>query len=76
MTGCRQSDVASLQKFLAEAQSLVAEEEWKATKFYDSPTRTKRSAVNAYEKYLVENPGSAHAEEAKARLSELKEGSK
>ena len=62
--------------FLAEAQGLVAEEEWRATKFYDSPTRTRRSAVSAYEKYLAENPDSVHTEEAKARLAELKEGSK
>ena len=73
VTGCRQSDVARLQEFLSEAQGLIAEEEWRAVKFYDSPTRTRRSAVSAYEKYIAENPGGAHAEEAKARLSELKE---
>jgi len=76
MTGCRQNDVAKLREFLSEAQGLVAEEDWRATKFYDSPTRTRRSAVSAYEKYLAENPDGAHAEEAKARLAELKEGSK
>ena len=76
MTGCRQTDVARLRGFLSEAQGLIAEEEWRATKFYDSPTRTRRSAVSAYEKYLAENPDSAHAEEARARLAELKEGLK
>ena len=76
MTGCRQTDAAKMREFLAEAQGLVAEEEWRATKFYDSPTRTRRSAVSAYEKYLAENPDSVHTEEAKARLAELKEGSK
>ena len=76
MTDCRQSDMSTLQEHLAEAQGMIGEEEWRATKFYDSPTRTKRSAVSAYEKFLVENPGSPHADEARARLSELKEGTK
>ena len=73
---CRQTDVDALQGLLDEALGRIAEEEWRATKFYDSPTRTKRSAVSAYEKFLVENPDSPHAEEAKSRLSELKEGSR
>jgi outer membrane protein assembly factor BamD (BamD/ComL family) len=76
ITGCRPPDVVKMQEFLAEAQNLVAEEEWRATKFYDSPTRTRRSAVSAYEKFLAEHPDSAHAGEARARLAELKEGSK
>ena len=76
MTGCRPSDVDRLRELLAEAQGMIAEEEWRATKFYDSPTRTRRSAVSAYEKFLAENPGSPHAEEAKARLAELKGGAK
>ena len=73
---CRQSDAETIKGLLDEAQGRVAEEEWRATKFYDSPTRTKRSAVSAYERFLVENPDSPHAEEAKSRLSELKEGSR
>ena len=59
-----------------EAETLLEREAYLGATFYDSPTRTKRSAVNAYERYLVENPDSPHAEEAKARLSELKEGSR
>ena len=73
---CRQPDVETVKGLLAEARGKVADEEWHATKFYDSPTRTKRSAISAYERYLIENPDSPHAEEAKARLSELKEGSR
>ncbi len=76
LASCRQSDVETLQGLLDEARGRVAYEEWRATKFYDSPTRTRRSAVSAYEKYLVENPDSPHAEEAKARLAELREGSR
>lgn len=74
--GCRQEDVASIQGFLDEAKGVMAEEEWRATKFYDSPTRTRRSAVSAYEKFIAENPDGPRADEARARLSELKEGAK
>ena len=73
---CRQSDAETIRGLLDEARGRVADEEWRATKFYDSPTRTKRSAISAYERYLVENPDSPHADEAKARLAELKEGSR
>ena len=76
VASCRQSDAETLRGLLDEARGKVAAEEWRATKFYDSPTRTKRSAISAYERYLVENPDSPHAEEAKARLAELKEGSR
>jgi len=76
LASCRQSDAETIQGLLGEARGRVAEEEWRATKFYDSPTRTKRSAINAYERYLVENPDSPHADEAKARLAELREGSR
>ena len=76
LSKCRQEDVSSLQEFLEEAKAMLEAEEWRATKFYDSPTRTRRSAAAAYEKFLVENPDSPHAEEAKERLSVLKEGLK
>ena len=72
LKGCRESDMARIQECLAEASGLIAEEEWRATTFYDSPTRTRRSAVSAYEKYLAEHPDSVHAAEARARLEELK----
>lgn len=48
-----------------------------SARFYDSPTRTRRSAVSAYEKFLEEYPQGAHAEEVRARIAELKqEGTK
>ena len=46
-------------------------EAYKAAKFYDSRTRTVRSAKSAYEKYLQEYPAGAHADEVRARLEEL-----
>ena len=72
LRSCRESDMARFQECLAEASGMIADEEWRATKFYDSPTRTRRSAISAYEKYLADHPESTHASEAKARLEELK----
>jgi len=65
---------ADLEKWLAETTRLLDEEAWAAAKFYDSRTRTKRSAVEAYERFLSDNPASSHAMEARARLQELKGG--
>lgn len=69
---CRPEDAEAIQGYLTSAQELIAEEAWRATKFYDSTTRTKRSAVRAYERFLADYPLSAHADEARARLGELK----
>ncbi|MBQ6138027.1 MAG: hypothetical protein IJI73_11755 [Kiritimatiellae bacterium] len=63
---------AEFESWLAEAVALVEDEAYRAAKFYDSRTRTKASAVNAYEKFLSEYPASSHAEEARARLDELR----
>lgn len=72
LTRCRPDDVATIQGFLVEAQQLIEREDYLGAKFYDSATRTKRSAVNAYERFLTEHPTSAHAEEIRARAAELK----
>ena len=69
---CHPSDAAAIQAFLDEAQSLIADEAYRAAKFYDSRTRTKRSAINAYERFLEDYPQSAHADEIRDRLNELK----
>lgn len=61
-----------MKAWLDEAQALVEEEAFAAAKFYDSRTRTKRSAINAYERFLKEYPASVHANEALSRLAELK----
>ena len=72
LRSCRQSDAGRLQVLLDEAEAGTAEAAWTRARFYDSPTRTKRSAVSAYERYLADYPDGPHAEEARARLSELK----
>ena len=66
-------EVEAISGFLAEAEALMSEEAYRGARFYDSPTRTKRSAISAYERFLADYPSSAHAEEVRARLAELKE---
>ena len=53
---------------------MEAEEAYKAAKFYDSRTRTLRSAITAYERFLKDYPSSSHADEVRARIEILKEG--
>ena len=69
---CRPEDAESIQSQIAEARGLLEDEAYRGAKFYDSPTRTLRSAVNAYERFIADYPASSHVEEAKARLEELK----
>ena len=68
---CAPDAVGKIKGHLNEAQALIENEAWQGAKFYDSPTRTRRSAVNAYERFLAEYPQSVHAEEARSRLAEL-----
>ena len=63
--------VADLRDWLSECEGFLEDEAWKAAKFYDSPTRTKGSAVNAYNVFLNDHPAGVHAEEARARIAEL-----
>lgn len=62
---------AELEVWLVEATQIIEDEAFAAAKFYDSRTRTKRSAITAYEKFLLEYPASSHVGEARARLAEL-----
>ena len=43
-----------------------------AAKFYDSTTRTRRSAITAYERFLAEHPQSERADWVRERLADLK----
>lgn len=67
---------ADFERHLAEAVAMLEDEAYEAAKFYDSRTRTKASAISAYERFLKEYPASSHAAEASRRLAELKEESK
>lgn len=72
LRSCRAEDAAAIKAFADEAQGMLADEAYRSAKFYDSATRTKRSAVNAYERFLAEFPESGHADEVRARVAVLK----
>lgn len=69
---CRAEDREAICEMLSRVETLLADEAFRSAQFYDSKTRTKRSAINAYEKFLAQYPEGAHAEAARARLAELK----
>lgn len=69
---CREGDRPRVQECLEIAKAKLESEAFLGAKFYDSTTRTKRSAISAYEKYLNEYPEGVHAAEVKARLDQLK----
>ena len=66
-----ENEKAEVQGFLTKLEGDFEMEAYKAAKFYDSRTRTVRSAKSAYEKYLNDYPAGAHADEVRARLEEL-----
>jgi len=70
--GVDMSERKELEASLKEATLQVEAEAFRSAKFYDSRTRTRRSAINAYEDFLKKYPASAYADEALARLNELK----
>jgi len=76
LRSCRQEDRATIEAYLAEARAKSEEAAYLGAKFYDSSTRTKRSAISAYERFLAEYPESARAEEIRQRIDELKEAAK
>jgi len=62
-----------VDKWLAEAKNLLAEEAYLSAKFYDSRTRTTRSAINAYERFVEDYPESPYVPKVLERLMKLKE---
>lgn len=62
-----------LEGWLKEARTQIEGEAYASARFYDSRTRTKQSAISAYERFLNEYPASVYADEARARLRELQE---
>jgi len=73
LTRCRPEDVETIQGYLGEASGTVEREAYLGAKFYDSPTRTKRSAISAYERFLADYPRGEYSEEVRERLEELKD---
>lgn len=71
-SGSSEEADAQFKEWLDEVETMEDDEAYRAAQFYDSRTRTKRSAINAYERFLKEHPASRHAEEAKSRLETLK----
>lgn len=65
-------DAAALRQMLDGLRAYVDDEDYRAACFYDSRMRTPRSAISAYERFLADHPESAHAEQVRNRLNELK----
>ena len=72
LESCRESDRDEIREALARVEAMIADDAYRSAQFYDSRTRTKRSAINAYEKFLAQYPDGARSDEARARLEELK----
>jgi TolA-binding protein len=69
-------EAEEVARLRVEALSLLEEEAYNSAKFYDSRTRTRRSAVSAYQRFLDEYPASERAPEIRRRLFELQEEGK
>lgn len=65
-------DRGMLREYLSKLNRHLEDEEYRSAKFYDSRMRTKRSAINAYRRYLENYPDGEHADEVRSRLEELK----
>lgn len=69
-------NAAQLRSYRDELRRHLEEEDWKAACFYDSPTRTRRSAISALERFVAEHPASQYAAQARARIAEIEKGAK
>lgn len=76
LKSCRREDVAEIQEMLEQVRARCEESDYQGAKFYDSPTRTVRSAITAYEKFLYEHPEGKYSELVRNRIEVLKEGAK
>ena len=63
-----------MQTWLRELRDYMSKDAWTRAKFYDSKQRTRHAAIASYEKFLSEYPDSSHADAARARIEELKNG--
>ena len=65
-------DAEEMRKWLVELCDYLAEDAWVRAKFYDTKQRTRHATIAAYERFVSEHPDSSHADEARARIAELK----
>ena len=72
LRNCEVSRIEEIKGMLESAEGRIEAEAYAAAKFYDSRTRTPRSAINAYERFLSDYPAGEHADAVRARLEELK----
>ena len=63
-----------MKTWLQELRNYMAKDAWTRARFYDTKQRTRHAAVASYERFLTEHPDSPHADEARARIEELKNG--
>ena len=63
-----------MQAWLKELRDYLSGDAWTRAKFYDTKQRTRHAAIASYERFLREHPDSPHADEARARIEELKNG--
>ena len=61
-----------MRTWLKDLSDYLSEDAWKRAKFYDSRQRTSHAAIASYTRFITEYPDSAHVEEARARIAELK----
>ena len=64
-------EIEELKTWRAELVAHLAEHAFNEAKFYDSRTRTRHAAINAWQRYLLEYPDSPHANEVKQRIEQL-----
>lgn len=66
-----EEDRNEIVEFLNKSSEMNEHEAYLAAKFYDKPSRTRRSAINAYESFLRKYPASEYAGRVLDRLHEL-----
>ena len=65
-------DAEEMRAWLSELSGYLAEDAWVRAKFYDTRQRTRHAAISSYERFLAEYPDSSHANEARARIAQLR----
>ena len=71
MSDCTIDQRLYYSQALNDAKKALDAATYNGNKYYDSVTRTRRSAIHAYQLYLEEYPEGEHADEARTRLNEL-----